>query len=122
MLGVLLALLGTGLEGGTVPAGVLAAHKIMASSPDMDLATVSALRVSAGDGRSVVSVSVTGGQGSGPRGCGARGVALGQSISQAPSALGPGDGCVCSRWGGLLVGNGVLGAKLVWGRARHSRG
>lgn len=30
------------------PVGVLAAHKIMASSPDMDLATVSALRVSAG--------------------------------------------------------------------------
>lgn len=43
-----------GLEGGTVPAGVLAAHKIMASSPDMDLATVSALRVSAGgQGQSV---------------------------------------------------------------------
>lgn len=29
------------------PAGVLAAHKIMASSPDMDQATVSALRVGA---------------------------------------------------------------------------
>lgn len=39
----------TGLEGGTLsPAGVLAAHKIMASSPDMDLATVSSLRVGAG--------------------------------------------------------------------------
>ena len=36
-------------EGGTLsPAGVLAAHKIMASSPDMDLATVSALRVGEG--------------------------------------------------------------------------
>ena len=30
-----------------LPSGVLAAHKIMASSPDMDLATVSALRVGA---------------------------------------------------------------------------
>lgn len=39
----------TGLDGRTVsPAGVLAAHKIMASSPDMDLATVSSLRVGAG--------------------------------------------------------------------------
>lgn len=38
----------TGLEGRTLsPAGVLAAHKIMASSPDMDLGTVSSLRVGA---------------------------------------------------------------------------
>lgn len=35
-------------EGLLTPAGVVAAHKIMASSPDMDLATVSALRVGAG--------------------------------------------------------------------------
>ena len=35
-------------EGLLSPAGVVAAHKIMASSPDMDLATVSALRVGAG--------------------------------------------------------------------------
>lgn len=35
-------------EGSLLPAGILAAHKIMASSPDMDLATVSALRVGAG--------------------------------------------------------------------------
>lgn len=38
----------TSFEGGTLSlAGVLAAHKIMASSPDMDQATVSALRVGA---------------------------------------------------------------------------
>ncbi|KAI2585745.1 PYCR1 isoform 7, partial [Pan troglodytes] len=35
------------LAKGFTAAGVLAAHKIMASSPDMDLATVSALRLSA---------------------------------------------------------------------------
>lgn len=36
----------TSFEGGILsPTGVLAAHKIMASSPDMDQATVSALRV-----------------------------------------------------------------------------
>lgn len=35
-------------EGLLSPAGVVAAHKIMASSPDMDMATVSALRVGAG--------------------------------------------------------------------------
>lgn len=38
----------TSFEGGILsPTGVLAAHKIMASSPDMDQATVSALRVGA---------------------------------------------------------------------------
>lgn len=38
----------TGLERGILfSAGILAAHKITASSPDMDLATVSALRVGA---------------------------------------------------------------------------